>query len=1073
MQFHLTHGSAVQLTEGQTVASRKLDTFCDGIVFSDQPVRVNQKVCVELGCTTAWSGAIRVGLTSVNPAQLTASKLPRFAYPDLTQTEGYWVRVINETLTSPGCRLMFYTNPQGQLQLFVNGQHKGTLLAGLPVHQSLWLLLDIYGNTTSARLVQPDDVPHEIMARGVQAVQAYEHACAAGTQPVHRTRLMLVGQERVGKTSLKRALTGQSHNVEEESTDGIDLSASCSFHLNNHSAWQLAIKGDETVRRENIQDSVDLDLLDGTDGVDDEYSKAIAANIAQELLALRIKDGEAQALIKDSLIKKDVPAASSFSALDALNKDIVLVSEAAQHTSTHEGIPDKIVSLVQEIIEDKEKGQGHKSLHSKSPKVTLNIWDFAGHSVYYTTHQVFLTSRAVYCIVFNLCDDVNKKSINNNDKMRPMSTLEYMDFWMRSIHAHAAENTRNKLDNTALSPPVFIVGTHRDSLHPDPILRLQMVEEKFSQIQEFLVGKPYSQHIVLPFYAVENNTESGEDDQVCQLREDIEHICSRQAYIGEQMPIKWLRFEQEITTQADHSIHFASYNQVFEIAVNHKIDQPSEVQALLNFYHDLGTLIYYGTHVTTDYVLSNTVVLNPQWLINMFKQITATHPPKEKWNLMADKWNLLVNYGVLEDSLLSSIWPEATDHHVFLLGLMSKFDLICPRLPPSGQSYYISRSWYVPMRFSQCPDKRLVYAQTAFDASFYIDFDGFLPEGLFHRIQARAIQWSQEHGGRDLYLAQGIARLFVDPDHDLLIEMCPPHLHRIKILVMHVKEKEATSSKRQTSPAPHVVAMVHHMLESCLADLRVLWMKRLSYKLCFPCPCVRICNLHQAEACTADDCLHFLDLNECLANQIVCCGHRRIKTESFKKWFPVLKSNEFKEPILAPLSIEAGHGNIERHFPSLPSWLKGAAKLLNGASDNQGWLALARLMGYKPNRIDLLNEDLNPSLALLTDWIVTSGNTTMSVDVLMHYLQQLGCHDVIEVITRAKEYEFERPQVFLSYQWDVQDEVASIRNYLERSGYSCWMDIGQMGGGDELSNKIDQGLRGCKEVLNKLPTTDS
>lgn len=155
MQFHLTHGSAVQLTEGQSVASRNLDTFCDGIVFSDQPVRVNQKICVELGCTTTWSGAIRVGLTSVNPAQLTPSKLPRFAYPDLTQREGYWVRVINETLTSHGCRLMFYTNRQGQLQLFVNGQHKGTLLAGLPVHQSLWFLLDIYGNTTTARLVQP------------------------------------------------------------------------------------------------------------------------------------------------------------------------------------------------------------------------------------------------------------------------------------------------------------------------------------------------------------------------------------------------------------------------------------------------------------------------------------------------------------------------------------------------------------------------------------------------------------------------------------------------------------------------------------------------------------------------------------------------------------------------------------------------------------------------------------------------------------------------------------------------------------------------------------------------------
>lgn len=54
-----------------------------------------------------------------------------------------------------------------------------------------------------------DDVPREILARGPEAVEVYEQMCISGTQPIYRTRLMLVGQERVGKTSLKRALTGQ------------------------------------------------------------------------------------------------------------------------------------------------------------------------------------------------------------------------------------------------------------------------------------------------------------------------------------------------------------------------------------------------------------------------------------------------------------------------------------------------------------------------------------------------------------------------------------------------------------------------------------------------------------------------------------------------------------------------------------------------------------------------------------------------------------------------------------------------------------------------------------------------
>jgi len=52
--------------------------------------------------------------------------------------------------------------------------------------------------------------------------------------------------------------------------------------------------------------------------------------------------------------------------------------------------------------------------------------------------------------------------------------------------------------------------------------------------------------------------------------------------------------------------------------------------------------------------------------------------------------------------------------------------------------------------------------------------------------------------------------------------------------------------------------------------------------------------------------------------------------------------------------------------------------------------------------------------------------------------------------------------VFISYQWDNQDDVQGMRDKLERAGFSCWMDIGQMGGGDKLNLKIDEGIRNAK-----------
>ncbi len=56
-----------------------------------------------------------------------------------------------------------------------------------------------------------------------------------------------------------------------------------------------------------------------------------------------------------------------------------------------------------------------------------------------------------------------------------LSPFDYMDYWMNSIHAHTAKNTRDSVDNTTLSPPIFIVGTHRNSLHDAPELRDKLV----------------------------------------------------------------------------------------------------------------------------------------------------------------------------------------------------------------------------------------------------------------------------------------------------------------------------------------------------------------------------------------------------------------------------------------------------------------------------------------------------------------------------------------------------------------------------------------------------------------------
>ena len=164
---------------------------------------------------------------------------------------------------------------------------------------------------------------------------------------------------------------------------------------------------------------------------------------------------------------------------------------------------------------------------------------------------------------------------------------------------------------------------------------------------------------------------------------------------------------------------------------------------------------------------------------------------------------------------------------------------------------------------------------------------------------------------------------------------------------------------------------------------------------------------------------------------------------------------------------------------SLPSWVKNVAKLLHVTNkenkDNKDqivtvhnendWLALARLLGYPKSKINYFNESNNPALQLICDWIMSSDNTNLTIEFLLNYLEQLKRDDVIKIINTERENETVNSSVFISYQWDAQDVVVKIKEHLEKAGFNCFIDLGQLGGGNNLYQKIDQAIRNAKVVV--------
>ena len=85
----------------------------------------------------------------------------------------------------------------------------------------------------------PDVAPVEIRAQGQRAKLLYQKALRGGSVNVYRGRILLIGQDRAGKTSLKKSLLGLPFDPKEQSTDGIAVDPSkCEVEVDQVKTWQ-------------------------------------------------------------------------------------------------------------------------------------------------------------------------------------------------------------------------------------------------------------------------------------------------------------------------------------------------------------------------------------------------------------------------------------------------------------------------------------------------------------------------------------------------------------------------------------------------------------------------------------------------------------------------------------------------------------------------------------------------------------------------------------------------------------------------------------------------------------------
>ena len=652
----------------------------------------------------------------------------------------------------------------------------------------------------SKLFIKIDQAPLEIRSRGRRALTAHKKALSEGRRFIKRVPIMLIGQDRSGKTSLAKSLKGERFNPEEDSTVGIHIDPS---HF----------------------------------------------NLSTEIW----KQGE--------------------------KEDIYSV-----------------------------------------------LWDFGGQAVYYTIHPLFLTSRAIYLLVNDLSRHLHDKAksvmkqgmfTKLQDSFRLKTNADYLDFWMSSVASLAIQDEshskKTKSDLLPELPPVFLVCTHADKPCDggDPRELGRMV---FGHLQT----KPYKTHLHDVF--IVDNTKSGHElecPEVLRLRQEIRTVAKELPHMKEAVPIKWLKFEKEMQAKKDEGNKWISLEETKEVAREVcDVSDKEEFRTLLNFLHDQRVLIHFDD--TPE--LSKMVVLDTQWLINVFKEVITIRPFDSKEKKFKELWFRLEKEGVLEEPLLEHVWGplyRKEDTCQSLIAIMEKFSLLCSWPSSDGSC---GMQYLVPsMLMSHPPEEIMKLIASAKIPSLFIKFEtGQVPPGLFPRLVLQVLQWCKEECTKPEHpqLYHNFVRIYSSEEVNCsIILLC--HMSSIEVVVYKDDDglEMAHGSKSAigslvSSNHDTFASVVLRKLELILEYMRkeFCWLQNMKYEVSFLCPVCcqggtfRVCKRHSTEHCKREECLHFWPESELFSAKEARCTKyaaaetSKVPVKKLEPWFSRIRNqvNNFR-----------------------------------------------------------------------------------------------------------------------------------------------------------------------------------
>ncbi|KAK6177348.1 hypothetical protein SNE40_015467 [Patella caerulea] len=245
------------------------------------------------------------------------------------------------------------------------------------------------------------------------------------------------------------------------------------------------------------------------------------------------------------------------------------------------------------VIVNDWKYERHK--FGKNCAYTIRTWDFAGQEDFYSTHQCFLSNRAVYLIVYDV-----SRGVSEIDRLQP---------WLSNILARAP------------ACPVIVVGTHYDRLNPDEYGKVQEIEEKL----HVLSNKP-GYPVILLRAMVDCSKETPEMEELRRRVKDIidNFKVKGKPVMGQKVPASYVKLSELLSEEAknpESNLPVLRRNQLLKLVQNAGLDlDEEELDQAVWFLHETGVLLHYNESALQ---LRDFYFINPGWLCRMMAQVVT------------------------------------------------------------------------------------------------------------------------------------------------------------------------------------------------------------------------------------------------------------------------------------------------------------------------------------------------------------------------------------------------------------------------------------------------------------------